>query len=146
MSELSGKIGGIFYAASYTSSAPGTQVAGFFNWTINWVSDPLETTDFADSGLRTYIHGLKGWTGSADQHWLTTEPLSSWGAVGSTYRIRLFTEYSAAPSASNTVYYYEGRALISGIDTNTPVDALVTQAVTFTGTLTLTYTTSSTAW
>ena len=56
MAQISGKAGEVQVAAA--------TVAGIKSWSVDYVSDALETTDFGDSGHRTYIPGLDGWSGS----------------------------------------------------------------------------------
>ena len=52
MAEISGKAGEVQVA--------GATVAGIKSWSVDYVADALETTDFGDSGHRTYIAGLDG--------------------------------------------------------------------------------------
>ena len=57
-------------AAGYGGSITYTNLtAGVKQWSLNWTVDPLETTDFGDSGNKTYIRGLKGWTATVTANW-----------------------------------------------------------------------------
>ena len=56
MGQITGKAGEVQVAAA--------TVNGIKSWTLDYVSDALETTDFGDSGHRTYIVGIDGWSGS----------------------------------------------------------------------------------
>lgn len=109
---------------------PGTEVAGFFNWTLNDGNDVVDATDFGDSGKRTYLSTLQGWTATAEKHWLTTGNQETW--LGTKVRVRFFVQYSSDPTAT-TVYYYEGSAFITGISVNTPVGDIVNATLEFQG-------------
>lgn len=104
-----------------------SQVGGFFNWTIDKVADVLETTDFGDSGHRTYIAVLDGWSASAERHYITDERIDSW--LGTKKIIKFFIDTSSSPKER-----YEGWAYVTGISVTTPVDALVNQSLSFQGT------------
>lgn len=60
MAHMSGKTGTV----SYTNLT-----AGMKSWTLNYTGDALESTDFADSGKRTYICGLTGGTATVEVVW-----------------------------------------------------------------------------
>ena len=125
---------------------PGTQLAGFFNWTLNYGGEALETTDFADSGKRTYISGLTGWTATATKHYMTSDSRMSWITSGSTVTVRFFLRYEATPTASSTAYYLQGSAKVTGTDTTTPVDGTVDQTLNFQGTGALSIVSRATSW
>ena len=38
----------------------GSAVSGIKSWTLDYNSDALETTDFADAGVKSYIIGGSG--------------------------------------------------------------------------------------
>ena len=108
------------------------QTTGFFNWSFDHACDVLETTDYGDSGHRTYMAALKGWTGSAGRHWLTTETMDGWLA---TERIvKFFTDESSDPQLR-----YEGWAIITGDSVTSAVDTLVNESLSFQGCGILTY-------
>ena len=119
MAELSGKDG------SVTLSGANTYVK---NWTLSYVGDALETTNFDDSsGGRTYIAGLTGWTGSYDALYSTANTVVPSGS-GTIY----------LRSSTGTVGVWSGSILITGMDVGTPRDGIVTQSYTFQGTGALT--------
>jgi len=99
------------------------QVCGFFNWTANGVCDVLETTDFCDEGVRTYIAGLKGWTGSAERHFLTEENLD-W--IGDNLIIRFYIDV-------DNDLRYEGWCIVDGHSVTSSVDTLVNESLSFSG-------------
>ena len=107
------------------------QVCGFFSWSFDKVCDMLETTDYCDSGHRTYIANLKGWTGSAERHWLTEEMLE-W--EGTKLLIKFYVDNESSPKLR-----YEGWAEVTGHSINSSVDVLVGETLSFQGDSVLTY-------
>jgi len=134
-----------------TEYDPGLQVCGFYNWNIDYNADLYEDTDFCNSsGGRHYIGGFTGWTATADKHFKTTNNrvedwISSTGGAQQ-IKVRFFTKYVATPSTSSPSQYWEGNAYVMGLNTNTPVDALVDQSLNFQGDGALTLTTKTSAW
>jgi len=61
MTHLSGKAGAVYSTATGATVYGAT---GMKSWTLDYVGEALERTDFGDSGHRTYIPGLDGWSGS----------------------------------------------------------------------------------
>lgn len=120
------------------SVAPGTQLTGFYGWTINKALTTLEATDFADVGERTYIAGDEEWTAITQAHWMSTDLVAA-SYFGEPMLIRFFTKYSASPSGPAPVYLYEGLAIITGLSTEVSVGAIVEQPLTFTGVSPLVY-------
>jgi len=41
-----------------------TEITGCQSWAIDYTFDVIDTTDFADSGTRSFLPGCSGWTGS----------------------------------------------------------------------------------
>ncbi|MBA7552485.1 hypothetical protein ES705_45049 [subsurface metagenome] len=105
------------------------QVAGFFGWGVDLAGDALETTDYGDAGHRTYISGLDGWTGSAERHWITEDPLE-WIAT------KLIIKFYV--NVSNTLRY-EGWGLVTSHGVTSSVDTLVSESLSFQGDSVLTY-------
>ena len=133
-------------AVVFTEAEPGIPVLGFYNWSLSYTCDTLETTDFDDStGGRSYIAGLTGWTATADKHFLTSNnEVDDW--IGEAREIRLFTKYVASPSTGNPAYYFDGDTVVTGLDMTTPVDALINQSISFQGDKALTVRTQTQAW
>ncbi len=127
-------------------TVPGTQMGGFFNWTLSWDAEMHDVTDYTDGGVRTFMGGLTTWTVSAEKFWLTggaaadTEP-----QPGDTHYLRFFVVYTATPNVT-TNYFYEGSAICTGVSATTPVDAIVNGTISWQGSDTLTWTTRTTAW
>jgi len=131
---------------TFTEAEPGIPVCGFYNWALSYTADTLETTEFCDSsGGRSYIVGVTNWTVTADKHFLAGEStVESW--LGETCEIRLFTKYAADPVSTGTAQYWDGDTIVTGLDQNTPVDALINQSISFQGDRALTFRTQAKAW
>ena len=118
MAQISGKAGEVQVAAS--------TVNGIKSWTIDYVVDALEVTDFADSGAKTYIAGLSGWSGSFEG--FKDGAPTAIGAV-----IALILSVSATATQD-----YTGQAILTGSHETISVDGIVGIAYDFQGTSTLT--------
>jgi len=131
---------------TFTEAEPGIEVLGFYNWSLSYSGDVLETTNFDNSsGGRNYIPGLTSWTATADKHFLTANnEIDDW--IGGTREIRLFLNYVATPSSTDSSQYWKGDTVVTGIDETTPVDALVTQSISFQGDKALTLKTQTDPW
>ena len=116
MAEICGKTASV--------SMGGTVIAGLRDWSIDYTADVLETTDFADSGHRTYIAGIDGWTGGMNGFgqpgWSTA------ATVGSKYAGKFYLLKTGA-------HFYSGSVLITGAALGNSVDGLATTDYTFTG-------------
>lgn len=137
---------------TFTEAEPGIQVSGFFSWALSQTADALETTDFSDvTGGRTYIAGLKGWTASAEKYFLTANNVivttgASW--INTPVEIRFFTKYVAntTGAAGYQAWYYKGDTVVTGIDHTTPIDALVSESISFQGDKALTFKIQDEPW
>jgi len=89
----------------------------------------LPTTDYCDDGHKTYIAALKGWTGSAERHWLTEEVLE-W--IGDNLIIRFYVD------EANDLRY-EGWVNVDGHSITSAVDTLVNESLSFKGDSILSY-------
>ena len=114
MAELSGEMGDIDLTNAETYVK---------NWTMSLVGDALETTNFdvATSG-RTYIPGLKGWSGSFECNYSTGNTV----VPGDTGTI-------ICRSSTATGGVFTGSIVVTGMDVATPVDGIVSQSYTFQG-------------
>lgn len=112
--EVSGKAGEVTYAT-------GT-VAGIKGWTLDYASDALETTDFGDSGRRTYISGLSGWSGSFEGN-IDGIPK----ALGAEIALELKITQTDAQK-------YYGQAIITGSHPSVTVDGVAVISYDFQGT------------
>ena len=121
MAHLAGKSG-------YVDT--GSAVSGIKSWTLDYVTDTLETTDFADAGVKTYIVGGSGWSGSFEGY--------KDGAIvvvqGSAVTLKLYE--------SATCYWYSiaSGALITGTHESVAQDGVVSVSYDFQGTGALAHT------
>lgn len=104
----------------------GATVDGIKSWTLDYVQDALETTDFGDLGVRSYVAGLSGWSGSFEG-FKEGEPTGI-GAV-----IALILMESATANQ-----LYTGQAIITGSHPSVSVDGIVGISYDFQGTGALT--------
>lgn len=118
MGHISGKAGHVY---STTSGATAVVVAGIKAWSLDYVGDALETTDFGDSGHRTYIPGLDGWAGSFDGY-KDGKPI----ALGNQSVIEL-------RESTFTTQKWTGTALIIGMHPTVDVDGVVGISYDFQG-------------
>ena len=134
---------------TFAEAEPGVEVLGFYNWSLSYTGDVLETTDFDDSsGGRSYIPGLTSWTVTAEKHFLTTgNEIDDW--VGTAVEMRLFIDYASStstPSTGSPSQYWKGDTVVTGLDQSTPVDAIVNQSISFQGDRVLTLKTQTAPW
>ena len=115
--QISGKAGEVLVAAA--------TVDGIKSWTVDYISDALETTDFADSGKKTYIAGISGWSGSF-------EGFKDGAPTGIGAEIALVL--SASTDATQD---YTGQAILTGSHETVSVDGVVSISYDFQGTSTL---------
>jgi hypothetical protein len=99
--------------------------AGVKSWTLNWVGDVHDITDFADGTARTFKAGLTSWTATAE--------------------CQLDAANTAAPGDSATLTLnvdgtinYAGTAIITSMAPSVPVDGIVMVSYSFQGSATLT--------
>jgi len=133
-------------AVKFIEAEPGIQVLGFYNWTLSYTGDVLETTDFDDStGGRSYIAGITSWTVTADKHFLSdVRETEDW--LGTAVEIRLYLNYVAIPSTGSPSQFWDGDTVVTGFDETTPVDALVNQSISFQGDKALALRTQTKPW
>lgn len=101
-------------------------VAGINTWSLDYTTDALETTDFADAGVKSYIVGGSGWSGSFAGY-KDGAPLS----MGEIYGIEL------AESATGTQMWL-GDIIITGVHPSVASDGVVSYSYDFQGTNSLT--------
>jgi len=101
-------------------------VAGINQWSIDYTVDMLETTDFAASGVASYIPGVSRWSGTFSGYKDAT-PV----ALGTASSITLILGEAVATN-------WQGTAYISGVHPTTNFDGVVSYAYDFQGTGALT--------
>ena len=113
--------------AGYTGNVTFTNLqANVKGWVLNIVGDALETTDYADGGVATYIRGVIGWSATVTLSWDSTHTATA----GSSATLSL---------QATTGSTYSGAAILTGNDITSSVRGLVESTATFQGTGALTY-------
>lgn len=108
------------------------------NWSLDLGAETPETTSFDSAGWKTFIAGLKEWSGSMEGNWIVNTDTNGQTAIqnawlaGTTLTVSL--RVNAVPAA------YGGSILITGLSINTPVDDKIDFGVEFQGTGPLAYT------
>lgn len=101
----------------------GSAVAGIKSWTLDYTSDALESTDFADLGVKAYIVGGKGWSGSFEGY--------KDGVA------QILTADAASPVTlalyEDATYFWTGPAIITGVHATTSHDGIVSYSYDFVG-------------
>jgi hypothetical protein len=97
------------------------EVDGIKSWTLDYNADTLETTDFADAGVKSYIIGGSGWAGTFEGY-KDGVPLS----LGTS--IILALGESLTPGQQ-----WIGDAFITGISPSVSHDGIVSYSYTFQG-------------
>ena len=118
MSRLAGKAGEV--------TIGGATVAGIKSWTIDQAVDVHESTAFDSSGVKAYIPGSSGWSGSFEGY-KDGAPLT----IGTEIALVLKESQTATQK-------FNGQAIITGLSGGTSIDGLVTYSYTFQGTGALT--------
>ena len=126
MAKLAGYLGAFFISDHASSDYAVGAGGGFTGWSMDVTCDMLDTTDFDSSGDRTFLRGLKTWTVSADKHWVTGVS-DHYSLIGSKVLMKAFLD------DTNASDYYVGWGTLSQVTANTPVDALIDESLTITG-------------
>ena len=108
-----------------------SNVTGIKSWTLDYTVDTLESTDFADVGVKTYLIGGSGWSGSFEG-FKDGAPLPLAGAAVSI----------ALKESQTATQKWTGSAFITGMSINTSMDGIVTYSYTYQGTGALTVATT----
>jgi len=125
MAHISGK-SGLVVAGVGT----GTTATGIKAWSADYTIDTLESTDFADAGVKSYILGGSGWAGAFDGY--------KDGAPLALSTATCALQLREGPLATQTGAVWTGAAFITGIHPNVSVDGIVTYSYDFQGTGALT--------
>jgi len=98
------------------------KIAGIKSWTLDYTSDALESSDFASAGVREYIIGASGWSGSFEG-FKEGAPLS----IGTIWGVEL------AESATAT-QTWAGNIIITNVTASNSFDGVVSYTYSFMGT------------
>ena len=111
----------------------GTAVGQIREWTMNETVDVVETTTMGDDS-RNYLAGIKGFEGSADVLYMSSDNTDDTGlAVG---EITIGTTYAAIfyPGGTAGNVSYSGSVIVTGLEVSATFDDVVTASITFQGT------------
>jgi len=103
----------------------GSTVAGINSWSIDYEADALETTDFGDVGVKSYIIGGSGWSGSFEGY----KDGVPQGLAGASVTLSLYED---------ATYLWTGDAFITGVHASSSHDGIVSYSYDFQGTGVLT--------
>ena len=98
------------------------ELDGMKSWTLDYTADTLETTDFGSAGVKEYIIGGSGWSGSFEGM-KDGVPLS----IGSEVYLTLGESSTASQN-------WIGKVIITGAHPNTSADGIVTYSYDYQGT------------
>jgi len=104
-----------------------------YSWKLDCTAETLEDTDFSSNGWRTFLAGLKTWSGTVDAYLDGASPIPI-SDVGSTGKIWLY-EHCSDVSVGDIIY--KGNIECTGIHPVVSVDGIETQTLDFQGTGTL---------
>ena len=99
------------------------EAGGFTNWAIDVTAATHDTTDFRTTGWRSFIPGMKEWTGRAERHWVDSLTHS---IAGEKVILRFY-------DSEDSDLYYTGWGYVSGIHPNEAVDTLLDESLDFRG-------------
>ncbi len=119
MAHISG-ISGEVQVASATAT-------GIRNWSLDYTKDTIESTDFADAGVKSYIIGGSGWSGSFDGY-----------KDGIALVLSTATALLSLKEGTTTGQVWTGAAYITGFHDVTVQDGIITYSYDFQGTGALT--------
>jgi len=119
---LAGKGGSVYIGAN--------KVAEISQWSCDLKADNIETTNFDSNGWKTYIQGLKEWSGSLEGNFVPTD---------TTGQQAIINAFAGGTSVSlelriDTTKKITGTALIEGISIEVPVDDKQSLKCDFSGT------------
>ncbi len=111
------------------------KILGIKNWSLELSIDSLETTALGDE-WKNFIPGLKEWSASSEGDYGVTEATSKQEDLqtafleGTDVTIKLYVDETS---------YYTGKAIITSLSIEDPVDDVVSISIDFTGNGELTF-------
>jgi len=100
----------------------GATMLGVKSGTMDYTFDALEATDFADVGVRAYIPGCSGWSGSFEGYKEAAPE-----TIGTEIALSLKESQTATQK-------WVGQAIITGVHPSTSYDGVVSYSYDFQGT------------
>lgn len=119
MTHLAGKGGFVSYDT-------GTEITGIKSWTLDYTVSVLDTTDFVDAGVSSFLPGVSQWSGTFTGI-KDGPPLT----VGSIYN-------GSMGEADTAGYVWTGSIIITGLHPSVAFDGLVEYSWDYQGTGALT--------
>ena len=116
MAHIAGKGGFVKYDG-------GTEITAIRSWSIDYSVDALNTTDFADAGVSTFIAGVSQWGGAFEGPKDGAPP----AIIGSIYS-------GDFGEADTTGMHWTGDILVTGLSPSVDFDGVVAYDWTFQGT------------
>lgn len=115
----------------------GTALGQVKEWTINETVDVVETTTMGDTS-REYLAGIKGFEGSADVLYMSSDNSDDTGLAAG--EITVGTTYAGIfyPAGESGNVSYSGSVIVTGIEVAATFDDVVTASISFQGTGALT--------
>ena len=115
MTHYAGKAGEVFI---------GAEVTGIKSWTLDYTVGVVDTTDFADAGVRSILPSVSQWSGSFEGYKDGTAiPLG----VSSSCALQLHETQTSSEKWTGTAY-------ITGVHPSVSYDGMVSYAYDFEGT------------
>ena len=99
------------------------EIDGIKSWTLDYTADTLETTDFGSAGVKAYIIGGSGWSGSF-------EGFKDGAPLGIGSEVYITLGESVATASQNWI----GKVLVTGAHPQTSHDGIVSYSYDFQGT------------
>ena len=125
MPEIHGKAGSV--------SVGGSVLSGVHNWTITYVANVQDATDFADTGTKKFVAGTTQWSGSVRGFKYGT-PLTP-GSFAALFNVEAAAIFKESGTAGQQ---WSGQIIINSFTPTTDINGLVTYDFNFQGTGALT--------
>ena len=128
MAQLIGYAGKVYISSN--------AVAELKNWKMDLGADMADVTSFSVTGWKSFIAGLKEWSGSAEGNFDMTDTngqlaLQNALIAGTSITLKLYVDGT---------HYYSGTAFVKKLAPEAAVDGVVTVAFDFQGSGAVTYT------
>jgi len=104
------------------------QVGGFYSWSLDAAIDTAEVTAFEDSGWKTFIPTLLGWTGRADHYWGTEEFFNHIANERNLYAV-----FYVEQDSDMTGKRWEGLVYVQGASISAAVADVISESITLQG-------------
>jgi len=126
LAHYAGKAGSVTYGAA---GGAGTAYAGIKSWTLDATLSIVDTTDFADAGVRNILPSVSQWSGSFEGY-------KDGLAIVLSTTIATIVLLQLQETATSTEKW-TGSAFITGVHASTAYDGTMNYAYDFEGTSTL---------